>query len=287
MAYNTFSQACILYENTDVHRTVENAGDVDWFKVKFSKTGNANFYLEPQQSDLQLDLRLYDSNSNLLRASLNKTGVHELITYPVRTNVYYYVRINHSGYYSKSHQYIFRCKNYPTTDRTYSKTVSVNNYKQCGQSWSSHRTSCGGSMCYEGCTISCGAMIFKVSPTTHLEELKVSGGADCPYQWSTAARKHGKSHTQKLGSFDSLKATMFNYIYNKNTPVIARVSGSTTHFIVVKGVNAELPMVNGSPDLSKLTTSMFIVNDPGSNSNQTIADVLNKYPSFTRIDVFY
>ena len=118
MAYDTFSEALQITDDQTVQRTVEKAGDVDWFKIKFDQAGNANFFMQPGQSTLQLDLRVYDASNNLLATSTNAAGTQELITLAVKAGVFYYVRVNHSGTYSSTNSYTLRCKNYPSTGTT-------------------------------------------------------------------------------------------------------------------------------------------------------------------------
>ncbi|MFD0695430.1 C39 family peptidase [Paenibacillus sp. GCM10027628] len=175
-------------------------------------------------------------------------------------------------------------------NRTFINNLNTQKYLQCGQSWSGSTTSCGGSMCSEGCYITSTAMVFKsfgdtVDPGTLLAALKPNA-ADCPINWTSAASKYG--HTvgeQAPGTFDQLKAKLFDYIYNKNKPVVYCVSGSTTHAVVITGVNATIPVDpdTGAPETAYLTSSMFYVNDPGNNSNSTLDQVFSRYPSSVKI----
>jgi hypothetical protein len=133
-------------------------------------------------------------------------------------------------------------------------------------------------------------MIFKgfgddVDPHSLLGNLMKSG-YDCPLNWSGAASKYGHSVAELApGTFDQLKAKLFDYIYNKNKPIVYCVSGSTTHAVVITGINATIPVDpdTGAPETAYLTSSMFYVNDPGNNSNSTLDQVFSRYPTSEKI----
>jgi len=168
--------------------------------------------------------------------------------------------------------------------KSYSKTLSTVSYKQFDTKWKNLVTSCGKTMGQQGCAITSCAMIFNVQPDVHLEEMKNKGGADCPYQWSTGASLKNKTYSAKSGSFDALKATMFENIISKGLPMVVSVPG---HFIVVKGFVGTLPIEpDGGPIYSSITADMFKVNDPGSSSNTTLQDVINQKGSLSRIATF-
>lgn len=168
--------------------------------------------------------------------------------------------------------------------QTYSKTLSIVSYKQFDSRWKDLKTSCGGTMGQEGCAITSCAMIFNTLPDVHLAEMKAKGGADCPYQWTTAASLKNKTYSATTGSFDSLKASMFENIITKGLPMVVAVPG---HFIVVKGFVGTLPVdPDGNIFYSSITADMFKVNDPGSSSNATLQDVINQKGSVSRMAVF-
>lgn len=134
-------------------------------------------------------------------------------------------------------------------------------------------------MSAEGCIITSVAMIFKsfgdnVTPKTMLEKLKKSK-ADCPFNWLSAAKEYKHTYKDKtFGSFDKLKNSIFNLIVNSKIPIMVRVPG---HTVVARGFNGTLPVdAKGNPDLSKITSNMILVNDPGSSKNKTLADVINQ-----------
>lgn len=165
--------------------------------------------------------------------------------------------------------------------RTFSKSLTVPDYKQFDPAWKSLITSCGGTMGAQGCAITSCAMVFNVAPDVHLEEMN---GNDCPYDWSYAANLKGMSVTQLYGDFESLKHDVFDYVYYQGIPVIIEVKGSNTHFVVVDGFLGTLPVFddgegNELPGTGSITASMFKVNDPGSSTRTNLDMVLKSYTS--------
>ncbi|WP_139132095.1 hypothetical protein [Fusibacter sp. 3D3] len=167
---------------------------------------------------------------------------------------------------------------------SYSKTLSTVSYKQFDTRWKSLFTSCGGTMGQQGCAITSCSMIFNVQPDVHLSEMKAHDGADCPYQWSTGASLKNKIYSATTGSFNSLKAAMFENIITNELPMVVAVPD---HFIVVQEFVGTLPMdPGGGPIYSSITSDMFTVNDPGSSYNFTLQDVINQKGPVSRIGVF-
>lgn len=118
---NTYTTADRTYDDYDNYGRLSTSGDIDWWVVRFSSSGNANFWLGNIPSGCDYDLRLYSSNgTNVLGSSVNSNNQSELITYYVTAGVDYYIRINsYSG--SSSSYYLFRAKNYPGPTITISK----------------------------------------------------------------------------------------------------------------------------------------------------------------------
>lgn len=108
-----FEDAQRIFEDDNIEGFVDEAGDTDWYKIRFYENGEANFYLEPQDRDLDVDLIIYDEYKHGLAFSSNLEGVHELITLNVRADEYYYIRVRHYGNYRSGMSYLLRCKNYP------------------------------------------------------------------------------------------------------------------------------------------------------------------------------
>ena len=119
---DTYSQANITFDDCDNHGMISTPTDVDWWKVTFSKCGNANFWLGDIPAGCNYNLYLYNSNDiTPLASSTNSGNSSELFSYPVLAGVQYYVKIVTTGACSSSY-YLFRTKNYPevTINKTYS-----------------------------------------------------------------------------------------------------------------------------------------------------------------------
>lgn len=170
--------------------------------------------------------------------------------------------------------------------KRYTKEISVPNYKQFDSKWADSVTSNGGTMKAEGCAITSAAIVLNVSPDRHLKEMKEIQ-SDCPYYWQVAASKYNKTHTQISGNWEYLKAKIWTYIYREGIPVIIKLSNSKeTHFIVASGIDGDMTIINSMPAMSSFNESMIKVKDPGSNYNKTLSDVLQKYSSMHRLDIF-
>ena len=108
------SAANMTYDDYDNFGRISTASDVDWWVVKFSASGYANFWIGNIPTGCDYDMRLYGSDgSTLLKVSLNAGNADELISeYWVTANTYYFIRINSYSGYSNSSYYKFRTKNY-------------------------------------------------------------------------------------------------------------------------------------------------------------------------------
>lgn len=133
---NTMGSANTVNNDDDVYGTISSASDVDWYKVKFSSSGVANFWLGQVPSDCNYQLELYNASGSHIAGSYNATGQQELISfYPVSANIWYYIKIYSASGYSSS-QYKFRVKWYPSPDSYESNdsfssatTLGRNSYK--------------------------------------------------------------------------------------------------------------------------------------------------------------
>lgn len=95
----------------NIYETI-NKGEEHWYKVKFNEEGKANFFLQPQDNDLDVDLYLhsYERASKYLDKSTNGKGKDDLISeFDVEADKYYYIRVKG---YNGSGKYLLRCKNY-------------------------------------------------------------------------------------------------------------------------------------------------------------------------------
>ncbi|EOD01149.1 PPC domain-containing protein [Caldisalinibacter kiritimatiensis] len=113
------SEADRIYDDEDVYGYIDSSSDIDWFKVRFTEDGEANFWVDVP-SNLDYDLYLYDSLSNAedddyVERSIEGSGSDELISsYPVQSDQYYYIKVEgYGGDYSTQESYHLRTKNYP------------------------------------------------------------------------------------------------------------------------------------------------------------------------------
>ena len=114
---NVMSNADEISDDEDVYGTISSASDVDWYKVQFSSSGVANFWLGQVPSGCNYQLELYNASGTYLTGSYNGNGQQELISfYTVSANTLYYIKIYSASGYSSS-QYKFRTKWYPSPDR--------------------------------------------------------------------------------------------------------------------------------------------------------------------------
>lgn len=113
------------YDDYDNYGTMSSASDVDWWKVSFSYSGIANFWLGNIPYGCDYDLRVYASDrTTLLLSSTNGGNDSELISLNVTASSYYYIKVNAWSGYSTSNYYLLRAKSYP------SASLSVPLYEQ-------------------------------------------------------------------------------------------------------------------------------------------------------------
>lgn len=267
MAYDTSAEALQISDNQTINRTVEKAGDVDWFKIKFDKAGNANFYMQPWQTDLQLDLRIYDASNGLLASSTKVAGKQELITYIVKAGVFYYIRVNHFGTYKATHSYTLRCKVYPNLgsrvafDSAYYINQGDSNYKDIAFK---NGTKVG--------PYGCGVCSFAMLVCRDQGITTVSGKQKIIKEIIANATNSNGDLTYSFGKLNGKVYIHTNGVdieigLSNGRPVVVQVPG---HYVVVYGV-----------DLSKSGNSRYLVKDPGKRSNTNLQEVMNDYNTNT------
>ena len=101
-----------IYDDQNMYMST-SSGD-DWFYITFDSDGDANFWLHPEVSTLDVDLEVHEgSKNNRIARSSKGTGEDDLISeLPVTAGTTYYVKVKH---YSGSGRYLLRAKNYPTS----------------------------------------------------------------------------------------------------------------------------------------------------------------------------
>ena len=112
---NSYTYADRTYDDYDNFGKISSTSDVDWWVVRFSSSGYANFWLGEIPSGCDYELKLYASDgTTLLKSSLNSGNANELIgEYWVAANTDYYISIYSYSGSSTSEYYKFRTKNYP------------------------------------------------------------------------------------------------------------------------------------------------------------------------------
>lgn len=112
---NSIGMADRTYDDYDNYGYMNNASDVDYFKVMFNNDGVANFWLGNIPNNHDYDLYIYDAGGTLLAKSENGGSEAELISYyPVKSGVYYYMMVKTYSGSGTSNPYLLRAKWYET-----------------------------------------------------------------------------------------------------------------------------------------------------------------------------
>lgn len=108
---NTMATADRTYDDYDSFGTLGSSSDVDWWKVSFTMSGTANFWLGSIPSGCNYDISVYSQAGMLLGESNNLNQASELVQIDVTAGTYYYIKVD-SAASSSSSQYLLRVKNY-------------------------------------------------------------------------------------------------------------------------------------------------------------------------------
>jgi hypothetical protein len=284
----------IMNNDEDIYGILDSENMVTWYKVRFDYNGKANFYLEPLDKKINIDLYVYKAEDrSLVGFSGNGTGSHELITiYNISKNVDYFIKVENKDKFKTSYKMFHaRCRIYPYIF----KDINLKKYQQQDIRWGYKQLDCMGfNMRNGGCYITCGAMILGETPLVHCKCLAKIGLRNCPYPAADIAELYGRKYESSgkrddEDRFEILKAQIFFYIYVKEIPVIARLSGSKgTHFIIIKGFDGNLSSNKKGLLLEDISREMFKVNDPGYIGNKNLLDSLGgDYNRLTHVEVMY
>ena len=113
---NTYSTADRTYDDYSSYGTISSTSDVDWWTIRFTKEGIANFWLGNIPSGCNYDLQIYDyTGTKKLVESLKDSNQQELTKIHVRAGEDYYIKITSCSGYSTS-KYLFRVKRYDLQD---------------------------------------------------------------------------------------------------------------------------------------------------------------------------
>jgi hypothetical protein len=109
---NSFGTANQTYDDDNMYGLINPSNDVDYYKVMFSGSGSANFYLGNIPSGRDYDLYVYDSSYNLIASSTNGSNSDELISnQSIFPNTWYYIRVvGYNGSFDPYNYYLLRAK---------------------------------------------------------------------------------------------------------------------------------------------------------------------------------
>lgn len=144
--------------------------------------------------------------------------------------------------------------------------LSVPSFKQYDSRWKNMKIGTqGDTVGSSGCTTTALAMTesFRLSRTVDVSEMRsrLSYSSSGQLYWP-------KNYVTALSSQDSFLEDIYS-VLRQNKPVIAAVKkkNGSQHWVVVTGFCG-----------SSLTASAFTINDPGSASRKTLADLMADYP---------
>lgn len=127
---NSMSTADRTYDDRDNYGSIGYAGDEDWWVISFPKDGCGSFWLGNIPSGHDYDLRVYDSNGNLLAKSIRNGTSDEFATINAKRNENYYVKIY--GYNTATTaKYLMRAKLYSWRDAD-TPLYEQEQYDSCG-----------------------------------------------------------------------------------------------------------------------------------------------------------
>lgn len=131
---NTTQSSNLILDDAIVYGIISSGTDVDCFKIKYTDSVTANFWLGNIPSGSNLDLYVYDENNSLLYSSKNLSNSQELISgKPLTQNKWYYIKVIAASETSISGQpgYQLRVKS-QTTYRWPADTLTINScYHNC------------------------------------------------------------------------------------------------------------------------------------------------------------
>lgn len=95
-----------IYDGDIVYGKISDKGDVDFYKVRFSRSGKVNFYLGNIPSGKNHNLFIYSRRGSILAFSTDKGNKSEKIyNYLVQANSTYYIKIRASKNYNFKKRY--------------------------------------------------------------------------------------------------------------------------------------------------------------------------------------
>lgn len=137
---NTPSLADATYNDYHMYgRIYTTNSDTDWYKVSYTSSGSANFWLGNIPAGCDYDLYVYNSSASTLLGYSAGLGSSELVTLNVSAYTTYYVKIvAYSGY--SSNYYLFSNKIYPSTPTVSKDVYEPNDYMSSAYSIGNNTT---------------------------------------------------------------------------------------------------------------------------------------------------
>jgi pimeloyl-ACP methyl ester carboxylesterase len=113
---NAFASANTLIAGDDIYGRISSSSDTDYYKVTFSQTGVANFWLGQVPSNTDYDLYVYDQNFNQVASSLRASNNDEMITAKTVTagQPYYIKVVGYNSTFDANNYYDLRVTNSAT-----------------------------------------------------------------------------------------------------------------------------------------------------------------------------
>ena len=111
---DTYSNATRTYDDYINYGAIRTNTDVDWWRISFTQSGKANFWLGNIPAGCNYDLEVYEPNGiTRIAVSSNQGNTAELIRMNVTAGKMYHIRIFAKSGCGTS-KYCLRIKNYPT-----------------------------------------------------------------------------------------------------------------------------------------------------------------------------
>ena len=111
---DTYSNATRTYDDYINYGAIRTNTDVDWWRISFTQSGKANFWLGNIPAGCNYDLEVYEPNGiTRIAVSSNQGNTAELIRMNVTAGKMYHIRIFAKSGCGAS-KYCLRIKNYPT-----------------------------------------------------------------------------------------------------------------------------------------------------------------------------
>ena len=108
---NTYQSATRVEDDWNNYGTISSASDVDWWVIKFTYSGNVNFFLGDIPAGCDYDMWIFGSNGiSILKTAINSGNANELVTLNVSANTDYYIKIYAPFSNYSNSKYIFRAR---------------------------------------------------------------------------------------------------------------------------------------------------------------------------------